>query len=188
MRHPQPGRPPGRHRAARRQQQPLIDRRAFENMRGALAEVDEAGGKTHGGERITRIGGENAYYVRPALCEMPEQTGPVLRETFAPILYTMRYRELDEAIRLQPDYAEAHMNLAILLYAKAGPGASAYHFERALHYRPDYGLAHYNYALMLNSAGNQAVAKNHLKQAAASPDHAIRDAALRLLAQLESRK
>ena len=46
---------------------PLIDRRAFEVMRGALAEVNEAGGKTHGGERITTIGGENAYYVRPAL-------------------------------------------------------------------------------------------------------------------------
>ena len=54
----------------------------------------------HGGERIEGIGGENAYYVRPALCEMPEQTGPVLRETFAPILYVMRYSELDEAIRL----------------------------------------------------------------------------------------
>ena len=79
---------------------PLIDRRAFEVMRGALAEVNEAGGKTHGGERITTIGGENAYYVRRALYEMPEQAGPVLRETFAPVLYTMRYRELDEAIRL----------------------------------------------------------------------------------------
>ena len=38
--------------------------------------------------------------MRPALCEMPAQTGPVLRETFAPILYVMRYRELDEAIGL----------------------------------------------------------------------------------------
>src|SRR5262249_61920532 len=52
------------------------------------------------GERIEGIGGENAYYVRPALCEMPEHTGPVLRETFAPILYVMRYCEFDEAIRL----------------------------------------------------------------------------------------
>ena len=30
---------------------------------------------------------------------MPGQTGPVLRETFAPIFYVMRYSELDEAIR-----------------------------------------------------------------------------------------
>jgi aldehyde dehydrogenase (NAD+) len=79
---------------------PLIDRRAFESMGGALDEVRAAGGKVHGGERVDGIGGADAYYVRPALCEMPEQTGPVPRETFAPILYVMRYSELDEAIRL----------------------------------------------------------------------------------------
>jgi delta 1-pyrroline-5-carboxylate dehydrogenase len=38
--------------------------------------------------------------VRPALVEMPEQTGPVLEETFAPILYVMRYSDFDEAIAL----------------------------------------------------------------------------------------
>jgi aldehyde dehydrogenase (NAD+) len=79
---------------------PLIDRRAFESMQQALAEAREAGGNTHGGERIAEIGGENAYYVRPALCEMPEHTGPVLRETFAPILYVLRYSQLDDAIRM----------------------------------------------------------------------------------------
>jgi aldehyde dehydrogenase (NAD+) len=79
---------------------PLIDRGAYEGMRRALEEAREAGGNVHGGERIQGIGGENAYYVRPALCEMPEQTGAVLQETFAPILYVMRYSELDEAIRL----------------------------------------------------------------------------------------
>ena len=79
---------------------PLIDQRAYESMGGALDEARAAGGNIDGGERMEGIGGENAYYVRPALCEMPEQTGPVLRETFAPILYVMRYSELDEAIRL----------------------------------------------------------------------------------------
>ena len=78
---------------------PLIDRRAFESMQQALEEAREAGGILHGGDRIAEIGGENAYYVRPALCEMPGQTGPVLRETFAPILYVMRYSELDDAVR-----------------------------------------------------------------------------------------
>jgi aldehyde dehydrogenase (NAD+) len=78
---------------------PLIDRRAFESMQRALEEAREAGGILHGGERIAAIGSDNANYVRPALCEMPGQTGPVLRETFAPILYVMRYSELDEAIR-----------------------------------------------------------------------------------------
>jgi len=48
---------------------PLIDRRAFESMQRALEEAREAGGILHGGERIAEIGGENAYYVRPGLCE-----------------------------------------------------------------------------------------------------------------------
>jgi aldehyde dehydrogenase (NAD+) len=79
---------------------PLIDRRAFESMQQALKETRQLGGILHGGDRVEGIGGKNAYYVRPALCEMPEHTGPVLRETFAPILYVLRYSQLDEAIRL----------------------------------------------------------------------------------------
>ena len=78
---------------------PLIDRAAFESMERALVEVRAAGGTIKGGERIEGIADDDAYYVRPALCEMPNQTGPVLRETFAPILYVMRYSELDEAIQ-----------------------------------------------------------------------------------------
>src|ERR671920_217280 len=38
--------------------------------------------------------------VRPALVEMSAQAGPMLRETFAPILYVMKYEDLDEAIAL----------------------------------------------------------------------------------------
>ena len=40
------------------------------------------------------------YYVEPALVRMPAQTELVRRETFAPILYVMSYREFDEAIAL----------------------------------------------------------------------------------------
>src|SRR4029077_8606125 len=65
---------------------PLIDQGAFESMQRALDEARAAGGKSRGGERIKGVGGEHAYYVRPAICEMPEHAGPVLRETFAPIL------------------------------------------------------------------------------------------------------
>jgi aldehyde dehydrogenase (NAD+) len=79
---------------------PLIDARAFDGMQRALAEARDAGGVVQGGKRVDGIGGDRAYYVRPTLCEMPDQVGPVLRETFAPILYVMRYRALDEAIRL----------------------------------------------------------------------------------------
>jgi aldehyde dehydrogenase (NAD+) len=78
---------------------PLIDRHAFESMRQALEAAKAAGGVVHGGERID-INGPNSFYVRPALVEMPAQTGPVCEETFAPVLYVMKYRALDEAIAL----------------------------------------------------------------------------------------
>jgi aldehyde dehydrogenase (NAD+) len=79
---------------------PLIDRQAFDGMQRALSEVRDLGGTVAGGERIALAGNADAYYVRPALCTMPQQTGPVLRETFAPILYVMRYGAFDEAIKL----------------------------------------------------------------------------------------
>ena len=73
---------------------PLIDEAAVEAMQAALAEARAQGGRVHGGEPL------HGRYVRPALVEMPEQSGIVLRETFAPILYLLSYRELDEAIAL----------------------------------------------------------------------------------------
>ena len=45
--------------------------------------------------------GAGGFYVRPAIVEMPSQTGPVERETFAPILYVMKYKTLAEAIAIQ---------------------------------------------------------------------------------------
>ena len=76
---------------------PLIDAAAGEAMTAALAEAKAAGGDVFGGEPVDTGGGT---YRRPALVVMPSQTGPVLRETFAPILYVMRYTDLGEAIAL----------------------------------------------------------------------------------------
>ena len=78
---------------------PLIDRSAFEAMQGALDAARAAGGLVHGGERIA-MGADDAFYVSPAIVLMPHQAGPMCEETFAPILYVMRYRTLDEAIAL----------------------------------------------------------------------------------------
>jgi len=80
---------------------PLIDRSAFEGMERALGEARAAGAVVHGGGRDLKAGGGDAYYARPALVEMPSQTGPMLRETFAPILYVVRYSTLEEAIEGQ---------------------------------------------------------------------------------------
>jgi aldehyde dehydrogenase (NAD+) len=82
---------------------PLIDARSFAGMQKALDEARSCGAIVTGGERVVVDGAEEAFYVRPALVEIAEQAEVVRRETFAPILYVMKYRELDEAIELQND-------------------------------------------------------------------------------------
>ncbi|MBV9301771.1 MAG: aldehyde dehydrogenase family protein [Acidobacteriaceae bacterium] len=79
---------------------PLIDGHAFEAMRSSLADAEAAGGKVWGGERVEVAPHSDAFYVRPALVEMPRQTGPVTCETFAPILYVMKYRNFEDAIAI----------------------------------------------------------------------------------------
>ena len=79
---------------------PLIDGQAFAGMERALAEARALGATIHGGGRVAGLGGSEAYYARPALVEMPSQTGPMPHETFAPILYVVKYRDFDEAIAI----------------------------------------------------------------------------------------
>jgi aldehyde dehydrogenase (NAD+) len=68
---------------------PLIDETAFEGMRNVL------------GDRIERINAvPGGFYVRPAIVELPKQEGSVLKETFAPILYVLRYGDFDEAVAM----------------------------------------------------------------------------------------
>lgn len=76
---------------------PLIDQNAVENMQGALSQVKKAGGSVvYGGEVLDQMKG---HYVKPAVCEVQNQYDIVQNETFAPILYLIRYKTLDEAIR-----------------------------------------------------------------------------------------
>ena len=84
---------------------PLIDAASFRMMQDSLKAAADAGGTVHGGTRVD-VNGEASFYVRPAMVEMPSQTGPVLEETFAPILYVMKYDTLDEAIALQNDVVQ----------------------------------------------------------------------------------
>jgi len=79
---------------------PLIDAAALDGMEAALAEARAMGGTVHGGGRVLADVFPEAAYARPALVEVPAHDGPVLRETFAPILWVMRHRDLDEAMRL----------------------------------------------------------------------------------------
>jgi aldehyde dehydrogenase (NAD+) len=82
---------------------PLIDGDAFERMQNVLLEAQKFGGEVYGGERVDDDKYPSAYYVRPALVEMPAQIGPMLRETFAPILYVMKYSDFDVALALHND-------------------------------------------------------------------------------------
>jgi len=76
---------------------PLIDADAVRAMQAALEQAKREGGMVHGGEAL------EGNYVRPALVEMPGQSAVMEHETFAPILYVVRYRDLDEALALQND-------------------------------------------------------------------------------------
>jgi aldehyde dehydrogenase (NAD+) len=78
---------------------PLIDARAFEAMQTALEKLRASGAAVHGGERIAGTP-PDAYYVRPAIVEVSGNEPVVAEETFAPILYFMRYDELDQAIEM----------------------------------------------------------------------------------------
>ncbi|MDX0674632.1 aldehyde dehydrogenase family protein [Sinorhizobium medicae] len=76
---------------------PLVDKAAFDGMQKAISEAQSHGGSVTGGERV-ELGYDNGFYVKPALVEMPQQEGPVLEETFAPILYVMKYSDFDAVL------------------------------------------------------------------------------------------
>jgi aldehyde dehydrogenase (NAD+) len=88
---------------------PLIDRRAFEAMQNALDRARAEGGTVvAGGERDAAMAARfpDAYYARPALVTMPAQSEVVCDETFAPVLYVLKYTEFDQALALQNGVAQ----------------------------------------------------------------------------------
>ena len=82
---------------------PLIDTGAFTAMGDALATARAQGGRAQGGERLMMDSHPQAHYVRPAIAEMPHHSAIVRAETFAPILYVMRYGSIDDAIAMHND-------------------------------------------------------------------------------------
>ncbi|MBK6865580.1 MAG: aldehyde dehydrogenase family protein [Ideonella sp.] len=80
---------------------PLIDRQAFDAMQAALAQARAEGGTVRGGARALGAEWPEAWYAEPALVTMPAQTAVVCHETFAPILYVLKYDTLEQAIALQ---------------------------------------------------------------------------------------
>jgi tetratricopeptide (TPR) repeat protein len=69
------------------------------------------------------------------------------------------------AIKSRPDYAEAHVNLAVVLRARGDLAGAGLHYREALRVRPENPEAHYNYAMLLSGRGNAKAAGEHLEEA-----------------------
>ena len=81
---------------------PLIDERAFEAMQRAISTALAQGGQVlTGGQRVLQSALGSGCYVEPAIVDMPSQTDVVRHETFAPILYVLRYQDFGQAVALQ---------------------------------------------------------------------------------------
>lgn len=77
---------------------PLIDNLAVTQFENAVQQAVDLGGKIRvGGHRLTRKG----FFVEPTVIEADPAWPIVQQETFAPILYVMTYKKLNEAITLQ---------------------------------------------------------------------------------------
>ncbi len=81
---------------------PLIDEDSYNAMQDAIKAAKAQGGEVlAGGERYTEGACADGVYVTPAIIAMPKQSAIVEHETFAPILYVMKYSEFDEAVEIQ---------------------------------------------------------------------------------------
>ncbi|MBV6474178.1 MAG: Aldehyde dehydrogenase, thermostable [Saprospiraceae bacterium] len=81
---------------------PLIDRIAVDNYLRAIADIEASGGRfpVPGGV-LTGPDYSSGCYVRPCIAEVAHDSAIVHSETFAPILYLIPYRELQEAVAIQ---------------------------------------------------------------------------------------
>ena len=81
---------------------PLIDKSAVEMYEAAIEKCKKQGGNfIVEGEALAGDGYESGCYVRPAIAEVQPHFEVVQHETFAPILYLMKYKTLNEAIAIQ---------------------------------------------------------------------------------------
>lgn len=80
---------------------PLVDQAAVETMQLALKQLKKEGGKIlYGGEVLMGKKYEGGFYVTPCIAEAENHYSIVQTETFAPILYVMKYKTKEEALRL----------------------------------------------------------------------------------------
>lgn len=117
---------------------PLVDKFAVGNFMKAIERVKKESGKiVIGGEILFGEGYGSGCYVTPAIAEVENHYKIVQEETFAPLLFIIRYKTLDEAIRLQN---EVPQGLSSALFS-----ANILETERFLsHEGSDCGIANIN--------------------------------------------
>lgn len=78
---------------------PLIDKRSFEQFQTAIENAKAQGGHVlYGGERVQKDVPAGGYYVTPAVIAIAPDAEILNQETFAPILYVIRYLDLRQAL------------------------------------------------------------------------------------------
>lgn len=83
---------------------PMIDTLAVQVFQDALSSIDKEGGKViFGGEVMKGEGFESGTYVVPAIAEAENPFRIVQEETFAPLVYLIKYKTIEEAIYIQND-------------------------------------------------------------------------------------
>ena len=81
---------------------PLIDTDAVANYQKAQEQLKQEGGNIlYGGERMKLEGNSSECYVKPCIAEAENHFDIVQHETFAPLLYLIRFKTIEEAIALQ---------------------------------------------------------------------------------------
>jgi len=113
---------------------PLIDQSSVNDYQEAIAHVQGRGGKIlYGGKAIKG----NGHFVEPTIVEVKKQNAVVKQETFAPILYVMRYRNLDGAIYMQNDVPQG---LSSAIFTNSVKNAELFLSQRG----SDCGIANVN--------------------------------------------
>ncbi len=80
---------------------PMVDKWAVKDFTNAIEQVKEQGGKIiYGGEVLSGEGYESGCYVVPCMAEVENHYEIVQEETFAPLLYLIKYSTIEEAIEL----------------------------------------------------------------------------------------
>lgn len=113
---------------------PLIDQRAVTDYQAAIAHIQARGGNILYGGKVIK---DQGFFVEPSIVEVKRQSAIVKQETFAPILYVMRYRNLEGAIHLQNDVPQG---LSSAIFTNSVKNAELFLSQRG----SDCGIANVN--------------------------------------------